>query len=80
MDNYKEENPDEFNEVFGNIDLSKFYLKVNAVSLNLGNWPECSYVTISASLPIYYENKSIGHYKTLYTIDGEEEDDFFDIY
>ncbi len=79
LNNYKIDNPEEYVEILGNICINELSLQIHMVSLNLGNWPECSYNTISASMRIKYNGKQIANYKTLYTLDGEDEDDFFDI-
>lgn len=80
LENYKVDNPEEFNDVFKNIRIDELSLQVHTISLNLGNWPECSYNTVSASMWIHHKGKQIASYKTLYTFDGEAEDDFFDIF
>ena len=79
LQNYKIDNPEEYFDIFKNICLDQLSLQVHSVSLNLGNWPECSYNTVSASMRIHYNRKQIANYKTLYTLDGEAEDDFFDV-
>ncbi|SHL12907.1 hypothetical protein SAMN02745136_04136 [Anaerocolumna jejuensis DSM 15929] len=67
-------------KVFKNIRIEELSLQMHTISLNLGNWPECSYNTVSASMWIRHKGKQIASYKTLYTFDGEAEDDFFDIF
>jgi len=78
--NYKTESPEEFEKVFGAINTNELHIKVNTVSLNLGNWPESSYKTVSASIPLFHKKKNLGNYKILLNLDGTIEDDFFDIY
>lgn len=80
LENYKADDPNEYNEVFKNFRPDELQLEVHTISLNLGNWPECSYNTISASMRISHNGKQIGSYKTLYTLDGSPEDDFFEIF
>ncbi|MGE5458937.1 MAG: hypothetical protein ACM3NJ_00645 [Methanobacterium sp.] len=80
IENYMEEYTEEYCECFGNIPINDLYLDVHTVSLNLGNWPECNYNTISASMRIQYMSKDIANYKVMFTLDGEPEDDFFDVF
>lgn len=80
LDNYKTDDPEEFNDVFKNIRINDLSLQVHTISLNLGNWPECSYNTVSASMWIHHKEKQIASYKAIYTLDGEPEDDFFDLF
>jgi nicotinic acid phosphoribosyltransferase len=80
LDNYKLECSDEYQEIFSNISKKDLKLQIHKVSLNLGNWPECSYNTISVSMWIFYKEKQLANYKALYTLDGEDEDDFFEVF
>jgi hypothetical protein len=45
----------------------------------LGNWPECNYNNVSASIWVFYKEKQICSYKLLFNLDGIPEDDFFDV-
>lgn len=76
LENYKIDNPDEYKEVFSEIGLDGLTLQVHTVSLNLSNWPECNYNTVSAAMRVYYNKKQIINYKVLYLLSGEAEDDF----
>ena len=79
LENYKLDNPEEYQNVFGNIKMDELSLQIHTVSLNLGNWPECSYNTVSSSMWIHYKERQIASYKALFSLNGEAEDDFFDI-
>lgn len=77
LENYKNEDPDEYSEFFGHIPIGDLYLHIHTVSLNLGNWPECNYNTVSAHMGIWYNDKQIAKYEALFTLAGEPEDDYF---
>lgn len=80
LKNYQADDPEEFDEVFNGIDIQKLYYEVQTVSLNLGNWPECTYNNVSVSMGVYYNEKKIASYKVLYRFSGEEEDDFVEFF
>ncbi len=77
--NYEIDNPKEYCKVFGIINKKDFKYQIHTISMNLGNWPECNYNTVSASMWVFHNEKQICSYKTLYTFDGVPEDDFFDV-
>lgn len=76
--NYELEDPVEYAEVMNGIDKKHLRYNVHTVSLNLGNWPECSYNTISASMRVFFGEKQIANYRVFYLFSGEVEDDIID--
>ncbi len=79
LKNYEIDNPIEYCEVFGKVNINELKYQIHTISMNLGNWPECSYNTVSAPMWAFYNEKQICSYKILYTFDGVPEDDFFDV-
>jgi hypothetical protein len=80
VENYSVDEPGEFAETFGEFDKEQLTVGISKISLNLGNWPECSYNTVSTRIPIVYKEKTLGHYELYFTLSGEVEDDCFVIY
>lgn len=74
--NYEKDDPEEYNGFMQGIDKEMLTYNVHTISLNLGNWPECNYNTISVATRVYYKDKQIANYKVLYLFSGEVEDDF----
>ncbi|OPX41908.1 hypothetical protein CLHUN_42220 [Ruminiclostridium hungatei] len=75
LQNYELDDPIEYAEIMDGIDKEKLRYNVHTVSLNLGNWPECSYNTVSASMRVFFCEKQIANYSVYYLFSGEVEDD-----
>lgn len=80
FEKYKKECSKEFNDIFKCFDTQNLSVKIQNISIKLGNWPNCTYNHIVINMPIVYENKIIGKYETLFTFCGKMDDDFFVIY
>jgi hypothetical protein len=78
LNNFKLEEPEEYYNVMENIESKELILELHTISLNLGNWPECTYNTVSASMRVFYKDKRLFNYESLYLLNGEDEDDFVD--
>ncbi len=78
LHNYELDDPAEYSEVMNGIDKENLRYNVHTVSLNLGNWPECSYNTISASMRVFFGERQIANYSAYYLFSGEAEDDIVD--
>lgn len=76
--NYKRDESAEYSKIMNGIIEENMTYEVHTISLNLGNWPDCTYNTVSASMRVYYQEKQIANYKVLYLFSGEVEDDFVD--
>lgn len=86
FNNYIEEEPIEFHEVFGD-DFDNIFLtvKMESVALFLDKWDETTdnelisygFDYAVSYIPIVYRAKKIGLYKLLFTLEGEAFDDFF---
>lgn len=76
FNNYRNEELYDFEDNFGNIDDRLVELKVSKIQFTVIF--ECGDF-IYAILDIYYNNKYIGSYKSVYTLDGEIDDDLLNL-
>ncbi len=74
LQNYELDDPAEYHEIMNGIDKERLNYNVHTISLNLGNWPECSYNTVSASMRIYLGKRQFANYRVYYLFSGEAED------
>lgn len=58
--------------------VEELFMELHTISLNLGNWPECNCNTVSASMRVFYEDERIFKYTSVFSLSGEDEDDFVD--
>lgn len=78
FENYKREDPIEFNKFFPNFDSNLLEVKINSVAINFSNnYPELDYNHIIITIPIIYKRQNIGYYKLLLNFDGSVDDDYF---
>ncbi|MBP1967527.1 hypothetical protein [Paenibacillus aceris] len=86
FNNYKNDDPQEFREVFGDdFDESQLKIQLKNVALFIDRWDETKeYEAISyefdyavAYIPIEYKSKKLGVYRMLFKLNGESFDDFF---
>jgi len=86
LTSYEQEQKEEFLEVFGeNFDKSNLKVTLNNVALFIDEWSKDSYWSygydyVISYVPIIHNDKKIGEYRLLFTLDGESFDDFFVIY
>ena len=78
--NYCREDPDEAGEIFNSCDMERINIFVNNVSFQAHNWPDDDRCFIVIDIAIEYNDKAVGYYDVLYTLDGHVDDDFFVIY
>lgn len=75
FNSYRDEESEEFNEVYKNYDLSKIETCIYSVILRRYNWPEFDYCNIVITLRVKCGDKKIGDYKLFYELNGEIVDD-----
>ena len=80
LNNYKKEEPNEYNEYFNDIDLDKITLLRNKVSYNVNFIGDDFYDNITMLFRILYNDLEIGYYRIEYDLDGTETDDILKIY
>lgn len=76
IDNYREEEPDEFREVFSNIDLNSLNIIINKISLTISYRFDEPISFVSVCIALVYEGEEIGAYESLFTLSGNEMDDY----
>lgn len=81
IENYRKEDPNEFEKYFGNDELRKIELRIESVAINFSNnYPDFNYNHVIITIQIKYERKEIGYYKLLLNFDGVPDDDYFVLY
>lgn len=76
MKNYKKEEPEEFSEVFSNVNMDFLEISIGKVSLTVNYRFDEPIIVVSAFADIEYENEEIGVYESLYSLDGDDLDDY----
>ncbi|MFJ7826655.1 hypothetical protein [Psychrobacillus sp. NPDC096623] len=83
---YKEEQKEEFLEVFGkDFDKSQLSIVMNRLGLFIDAWNKDAHMQygfdyVTSYIPIIYLDNHIGEYKMLFNLDGECFDDYFIIF
>lgn len=83
FENYKLEEPDEYNEYFGLFDKVALTLWMDKIALKIMNWDAFdekyneTQEFVEAYLKLEYKNKDIGYYSLLFNYSGESFDDYF---
>lgn len=86
FNNYIEECPEEFRQVFGDdFDVELLTVEMKSVALFIDKWDETKmyeYISygfdyVVSYIPIVYKNRNLGIYKMLYSLEGQSFDDFF---
>ena len=70
IENYREAEPEEFEETFPDFDKGNFDVHVQEVALSL-DWQHRGYSSIIAHIPIVYRQAEIGWYRVAYSALGE---------
>ena len=70
IENYREAEPEEFNETFPDFDKGKFDVHVQEVAISL-DWQNRGYSSIIAHIPIVYRQTEVGWYRVAYSVLGE---------
>ena len=70
MDNYKDQEPEEFAETFPDFAKEKLDVRVQDVALSF-DWQNSDNSTIIAHIPIVYRQVEIGWYRVEYSVLGE---------
>lgn len=79
MENYKKEEPDEFSEVFSNVDMNFVKINISKISLTINYTFDEPVEFVSAFIDIEYEDKELGVYESLFTLDGDDLDDYLSV-
>jgi hypothetical protein len=83
FENYRNEEPKEFEEVFGDFDRSLLTMWMKKVALTIRNWQAFedeyneNHEFVEAFIQLKYKGKYIGYYSLLFNFDGAVFDDFF---
>lgn len=86
FNNYKQEDPEEFRQVFGDdFNAEILSVEMKSVALFIDKWDETKeyeYISygfdyVVSYIPIVYKDQKLGIYKMLYTLEGQSFDDFF---
>lgn len=89
FDSYREEEPEEFYEYFGEFRKELFEADMKSVEFILGKYPNWFGVSDSSDwneeyvaviIKMVYHEKEIGEYKICFDMDGEVIDDYFVMY
>ncbi|MCH7324055.1 hypothetical protein LZ480_19530 [Solibacillus sp. MA9] len=86
FNNYKEEQKEEFLEVFGaDLDKGQLIIKMNRLGLFIDAWNKDAFMQygfdyVTTYIPIIYKDNQIGEYKMLFNLDGICFDDYFIIF
>lgn len=82
MCGYKEEEEEDFNELFKDMDLDKVEYVFHSVAYVINEW-HCDkddiYKYISAKVRLEYDGRTFAEYESIYGLDGEDEDDYLRI-
>lgn len=78
---YQDANRDECLRVFGHEGLaeSEFTVAVSHISITMAERPYSGFAYVTAIIPIVYGGVDKGTYRAIFSLEGEEEDDYFDI-
>lgn len=83
---YMKEEPEEFLKVFGeNFESKTLKVQVNKIELYIDSWDEEKIFPVrnygfdyaESYVPIIFQDKNLGLYTCLFTLDGQAFDDFF---
>lgn len=76
VENYRNEESDEFSEVFSNVNMDFLEITISKVSLTVNYRFDEPIIFVSAFADIKYEDGEIGEYESLYSLDGDDLDDY----
>ena len=79
MRGYREEEEEDFNELFKDMDLDKVECVFHSVSYVINEWhreEDDIYKYISAKIRMEYDDRPFAEYEAIYGLDGEGEDDY----
>lgn len=61
------------------LDEGQFTVAVSDLSVTCNTWPPRGQGYITVYIPIIYKGRNMGLYRSIYTPNGEDEDDYFHI-
>lgn len=76
---YKEEEKEDFNELFKDMDLDKVQYAFHSVAYVISEWYNCGNKKgkyISARVRLEYDDSVFAEYEAIYSLDGEIQDDY----
>lgn len=76
IENYRKEEPEEFSEIFSNVNMDSLEISISKVSLTVTYRFDEPITFVSAFADIEYEDEEIGVYESLYSLEGEDLDDY----
>ncbi|MGW7162425.1 hypothetical protein [Paenibacillus sp. LK1] len=76
MENYKMEEPDEYRELFNNVDLNLLDTNISKISLTISYRFDEPISFVSVFIEIIYEEEELCIYESLFSLDGSELDDY----
>lgn len=79
MENYKKEEPEEFVELFGDMDMNLVKINISKISLTINYRFDEIIKYVSAFIDIKYEEEELGMYESVYSLDGDDLDDYLRI-
>ncbi|HDK7166221.1 TPA: hypothetical protein PTV44_000024 [Clostridium botulinum] len=79
IENYKREEPDEFSEVFSNVDVNFVEINISKISLTISYRFDEPIKFVSAFIEIEYKGEELGVYESLFSLDGDDLDDYLRI-
>lgn len=79
IENYRSEESEEFLEVFSNVNMDYLEISISKVSLTINYRFDEPITFVSAFVDIEYEDEEIGEYESLYSLDGDDLDDYLRI-
>lgn len=75
VENYRNEEPEEFSEVFSDVNMDSLEITISKVSFTVNYSFDEPITFIAAFADIEYEDREIGVYESLYSLDGDDLDD-----
>lgn len=76
LENYKKEEPDEFRELFENINFDFLDVNINKISLTISYRFDEPISFVSAFLEVLHEGEEVCMYESLFSLDGSDLDDY----
>lgn len=76
MENFKMEEPDEYRELFKNVDLNFLKTNIGKISLTISYRFDEPISFVSVFIEITHEEEELCVYESLFSLDGSELDDY----
>ncbi len=79
IENYRSEEPEEFSKVFNNVNMDSLEISISKVCFAINYRFDEPITFVSAFVDIEHEDEEIGVYESLYSLDGDDLDDYLRI-